>query len=83
MDPASGARRSRKLFSWRSTRPETRRVDQQTPTTDKQAVTVSVSHGSDSTCRSYYTLCERDSDIAPHRRASSNFSSHEPTTPDY
>jgi hypothetical protein len=47
MDPASGSRRSRKLFSWRPTRSEARRVDQQTPTTDKQAVTVS--HGPDST----------------------------------
>jgi len=42
MDPATGAsgsRRSRKLFSWRPTRSDTRRVDQRSPTTDKQAVT--------------------------------------------
>ena len=47
MDPASGVHRSRKLFSWRPTCSETRRVDQQTPTTNKLAVTVSVSHGPD------------------------------------
>jgi hypothetical protein len=45
-----GALRSRKLFSWRSTRSETRRHDLRTPTTDKQAVTVSVSRGPDGTC---------------------------------
>jgi hypothetical protein len=47
-----GALGSPKLFSWRSTRSETRRLDLRTPTTDKQsqAVTVSVSRGPYGTC---------------------------------
>jgi hypothetical protein len=46
-----GALRSpRKLFSWRPTRSGSiRRSDEQTPTTDAQAVTMSVAFGPDST----------------------------------